>query len=88
MSVLAKLKGGFRRSESNGEVPIAGKIQEEEKEEFKARQRRRSSVVMPIALSKGIRRASTISTSSTCRYIKSPSDHALCMPPLFDLCLT
>ena len=68
MSVLAKLKGGFKRSESNGEVPIAEKLQEEEKEEFKTRQRRRSSVVMPITGYKGVRRGSTISTSSACTY--------------------
>ena len=48
-------------------VALPGKIQEEEKEQFKDRQRRRSSIAIPTVMN--LRRASTISTeSSWCKY--------------------
>ena len=67
-TMFAKLKGRtLKRSDSNGDT-LPEKIQEEVKEEFKTRQRRRSSVVTPIVNFKGVRRASTVSTSSACMY--------------------
>ena len=56
------------RDDKNAQLPE--KIQEEEKAEFKTRQRRRSSVPV-VALPKVIgahRRASTVSTESWCMY--------------------
>ena len=63
---MALRKATNANAEANGVEMIPGKVTEEEKEDFKLRQRRRSSAVtLPKVIN--IRRASTVSTESWCK---------------------